>query len=46
MVPSAREIVRIVLIVVGVAICLYLIYQVRKPLLWLLIAIFLAAALR
>jgi predicted PurR-regulated permease PerM len=45
MMPSAREVVRIVLIVVAVAICLYLIYQVRKPLLWLLIAIFLAAAL-
>jgi predicted PurR-regulated permease PerM len=34
-----------VLIVVAVAISLYLIYQVRRPLLWLLIAIFLAAAL-
>jgi predicted PurR-regulated permease PerM len=45
MMPSAREVVRIVLIVVAVAICLYLIYQVRTPLLWLLIAIFLAAAL-
>jgi predicted PurR-regulated permease PerM len=43
--PSAREVVRIVLIVVAVAICLYLLYQVRRPLLWLLIAIFLAAAL-
>jgi predicted PurR-regulated permease PerM len=45
MMPSAREVVRVVLIVVGVAICLYLIYQVRRPLLWLLISIFLAAAL-
>jgi predicted PurR-regulated permease PerM len=45
MVPSAREVVRIVLIVVAVAICLYLIYQVRKPLSWILISIFLAAAL-
>jgi predicted PurR-regulated permease PerM len=43
--PAAREVVRIVLIVVAVAICLYLLYQVRRPLLWLLIAIFLAAAL-
>jgi predicted PurR-regulated permease PerM len=34
-----------VLIVVAVAICLYLIYQVRKPLSWILISIFLAAAL-
>jgi predicted PurR-regulated permease PerM len=45
MVPSAREVVRIVLIVVAVAICLYLIYRVRKPLSWILISIFLAAAL-
>ncbi len=43
--PSAREVVRIVLIVVAVAISLYLIYQVRRPLLWLLAAIFIAAAL-
>jgi predicted PurR-regulated permease PerM len=43
--PSAREVVRIVLIVVAVAICLYLLYQVRRPLLWLVIAVFLAAAL-
>jgi predicted PurR-regulated permease PerM len=38
-------IVRIVLTVVAVAICLYLVYLVRRPLLWLLIAIFIAAAL-
>jgi predicted PurR-regulated permease PerM len=37
--------VRIVMIVVAVAICLYLIYLVRKPLTWLLISIFLAVAL-
>jgi predicted PurR-regulated permease PerM len=43
--PAARDVVRIVLIVVAVAISLYLIYQVRRPLLWLLIAIFLTAAL-
>jgi len=42
---AAREIIRIVLIVVAVAICLYLLYQVRKPLFWILISIFLAAAL-
>ena len=42
---SAREIVRIVLIVVAVAICLYLIYLLRRPISWLLIAVFLAAAL-
>jgi predicted PurR-regulated permease PerM len=45
MMPSAREVVRVVLIVVAVAICLYLLYQIREPLLWLLISIFLAAAL-
>ena len=38
-------VVRIVLIIVAVAICLYLIYLVRRPLLWLLVAIFIAAAL-
>ena len=38
-------VVRIVLIVVAVAICLYLVYLVRRPLLWLLIAVFIAAAL-
>ena len=43
--PTVREVVRIVLIVVAVAICLYLIFLVRRPLLWLVIAIFLAAAL-
>jgi predicted PurR-regulated permease PerM len=41
----ARQIVRIVLIVVAVAVCLYLIYQVRKPLTWLGISVFLALAL-
>jgi predicted PurR-regulated permease PerM len=43
--PSVRTVARIVLIVVAVAICLYLIFLVRRPLLWLLIAIFFAAAL-
>ena len=41
----ARAIVRIVLIVVGVAISLYLLYLLRKPIGWILIAIFLAVAL-
>ena len=41
----AKSVLRIVLIVVAVAICLYLIYLVRKPLSWLLISIFLAVAL-
>jgi predicted PurR-regulated permease PerM len=43
--PSAREIVRVVLIVVCVAITLYLLFLLRKPITWLLIAIFLAVAL-
>jgi predicted PurR-regulated permease PerM len=42
---SARTVVRIVLIVVSVVICLYLLYLVRKPVSWLLIAVFLAVAL-
>jgi predicted PurR-regulated permease PerM len=37
--------VRIVLIVVCVAICLYLLYLLRRPISWILIAIFLAVAL-
>jgi predicted PurR-regulated permease PerM len=43
--PSAREIVRVVLIVVCVAIALYLLFLLRRPITWLLIAIFLAVAL-
>src|SRR4051812_35492004 len=42
---SVRAIVRIVLIVVGVLLCLYLIYLLRRPLSWLFIAMFLAVAL-
>src|SRR3954453_22103223 len=45
MMPSARQIVRIVLTVVCVAIVLYLLWMLRKPISWLLIAIFLAVAL-
>jgi predicted PurR-regulated permease PerM len=43
--PPARSIVRIVLIIVGVALSLYLIWLLRRPIGWLLIAIFLAVAL-
>ena len=43
--PAAREIVRIVLIVVCVAITLYLLFLLRRPITWLLISIFLAVAL-
>jgi predicted PurR-regulated permease PerM len=42
---SAKAIARIVLIVVGVLLSLYLIYRLRQPLTWLAIALFLAAAL-
>jgi predicted PurR-regulated permease PerM len=38
-------VLRVVLMVVGVAIGLYLVYLVRKPLLWVLMALFLAVAL-
>jgi predicted PurR-regulated permease PerM len=41
----AKAIVRIVLIIVAVAICLYVLYLLRKPIGWVLIAIFLAVAL-
>jgi predicted PurR-regulated permease PerM len=43
--PTVRAIVRIVLVVVCVAITLYLLWLLRKPISWLLIAIFLAVAL-
>ena len=45
MLLSDRTVVRIVLIVVCVAICLYLIYLLRRPISWILIAVFLAVAL-
>jgi len=44
-VPAARAVVRTVLIVVAVLLTLYLIYLLRKPIGWLLIATFLAVAL-
>ena len=43
--PAARVVVRTVLIIVAVVLLLYLIYLVRKPIGWLLIATFLAVAL-
>ena len=42
---TPREIVRNVLIVVGVVLVLYLLYLLRKPLGWLVVATFLAIAL-
>src|SRR5215217_8551586 len=43
--PTVRSIVHIVLVVVCVVITLYLLWLLRKPISWLLIAIFLAVAL-
>ncbi len=42
--PAAKSVVRTVLIVVAVLVVLYLIYLLRKPIGWLLIAAFLAIA--
>ncbi len=42
---SARAIARIVLIVVGVVVSLYLLYLLRQPISWVLISVFLAVAL-
>jgi predicted PurR-regulated permease PerM len=44
-VPAVRDIVRIVLVVVSVAIVLYLLWRLRKPISWVLISVFLAVAL-
>jgi predicted PurR-regulated permease PerM len=41
----ARSVVRIALIVVGVVIALYLIYLLRRPITWIVAAVFLAVAL-
>jgi predicted PurR-regulated permease PerM len=42
---ETTRVVRTVLIVVAIALLLYLIYLVRKPLLWVMLALFLAVAL-
>ena len=42
---SVRDIVRIVLVIVGVLAALYLLWLVRKPLTWILVSVFLAVAL-
>jgi predicted PurR-regulated permease PerM len=41
----AKAIVRLILIIVGVAVVLYLLYLLRKPISWVLIAVFIAIAL-
>ncbi len=43
--PAVRDIVRIVLVIVCVAIVLYLLWRLRKPISWVLISVFLAVAL-
>jgi predicted PurR-regulated permease PerM len=45
LVPAVRDIVRIVLVVVCVAIVLYLLWRLRRPISWVLISVFLAVAL-
>jgi predicted PurR-regulated permease PerM len=45
LVLSVRNIVRIVLVIVCVAVALYLLWLLRKPIAWLLISTFLAVAL-
>jgi predicted PurR-regulated permease PerM len=42
---SVKAVIRIVLIIVAVAVCLYLIYLLRKPITWVLVAAFIAVAL-
>lgn len=42
---TSRVILRVVLIVVGVGLALYLIYLLRKPLTWIVIAAFIAVAI-
>jgi predicted PurR-regulated permease PerM len=42
---TARVVLRNVLVIVGVAITLYLVYLLRRPITWVLIAVFLAVAL-
>jgi predicted PurR-regulated permease PerM len=43
--PSARAVLRVVLIVVGVLFGLYLLYRLRQPLTWIFVSLFLAVAL-
>ena len=43
--PLGRAALRTVLIVVGVALTLYVLYQLRKPITWLVIAAFIAIAM-
>jgi predicted PurR-regulated permease PerM len=43
--PFGRAVVRTVLIVVAVVVCLYLIYLLKEPITWLVIAAFIAVAM-
>src|SRR5215211_4890344 len=42
---TSRVVLRVVLIVVGVGLALYLVYLLRKPLTWIVIAAFIAVAI-
>ena len=43
--PLGRAVLRTVLIVVAVAVALYVVVQLRKPITWLVIAAFIAVAM-
>jgi predicted PurR-regulated permease PerM len=45
LVVGVRDIVRIVLVIVGIMVLLYLLWLLRKPISWVLVSIFLAVAL-
>jgi predicted PurR-regulated permease PerM len=45
LVLSVRNIVRIVLVIIGVLVALYLLWLLRKPISWILVSVFLAVAL-
>jgi predicted PurR-regulated permease PerM len=45
LVLSVRNIVRMVLVIIGVLVALYLLWLLRKPIAWILISVFLAVAL-
>ena len=42
---NLRTVLRIVLVIVGVVVCLYVLYLVRKPLGWIVLATFIAVAM-
>ena len=42
---NLRAILRIVLVIVGVVLCLYVLYLLRKPIGWIVLATFIAVAM-